>query len=60
MRTSTGVKRADESCPTSPVRSEGFMRNLSQAALEALDSIKFETGYPQGSTLFAEVTRREA
>jgi len=54
MRTSTDVRRSRESCQTSPVRNDGFICNLSQAALEALDSIKFEAGYPEGSRLFAE------
>lgn len=51
MRTST---QANGSGETGALRSEGFVGNLSQAALKALDSIKFEAGYPEGSTLFTE------
>jgi len=43
-----------ENCATCSVRDRGFFRNLSGAALKALDAIRFTTTYPEGAILFAE------
>jgi CRP/FNR family transcriptional regulator, cyclic AMP receptor protein len=42
------------SCQTCSVKSEGFFCNLPNAAMKALDHIKFTSGYPKGAVLFTE------
>jgi CRP/FNR family transcriptional regulator, cyclic AMP receptor protein len=53
MRTKSGSENG-ENCQTGSVRDQGFFRNLSGAALKALDGIRFTTTYPEGALLFAE------
>jgi CRP/FNR family cyclic AMP-dependent transcriptional regulator len=43
-----------ESCQTCRVKTKNFFCNLSAGALQALDHIKFTSGYPKGAVLFTE------
>jgi len=41
-------------CEQCPMKCEGFFCDLSKTALQALDRIKFTSGYPKGAVLFVE------
>ena len=41
-------------CEQCPLKCEGFFCDLSRTALQALDRIKFTSGYPRGAVLFVE------
>jgi CRP/FNR family transcriptional regulator, cyclic AMP receptor protein len=55
MGTPYGLKvTGTGSCESCSLKSEDFFCNLSKGAMNALDGVKFTSGYPKGAVLFAE------